>query len=226
MKGRFCLSLLLLTIVSCVPLDYYGNFWRRDNRDSTFFQKKYEPIDTLTINNIRFCKKQNEINLKRLKTKGQLTVSVKDAEKNIINVLKEKFNQVNYKLKNDTIGTFNCNYLTRENILLGNYKNYLKEQNAYSAEITVNLEYISSRDYVVDGFYSSTPEVLFEDRHHIIIIFRIAILNKNELIYMDNYSHNKTIMTEFDKDVSYEIAKNITDNLVVKSLTEYKNRLE
>ena len=198
----------------------------RGERASKHYKKRYKPIDSIKINKIRICKKQNNDINEKLRTDGKLNIRLENIEQDIIGRLKNNFNYVDYKLHNDTMSNFNCAYLTRKNVLSGNYKIETRTSNRYNLELTFELFYTSTRDPIIDGFFGRRIGVWDNDRHFIHHVLRIAIFYKNELIYMDNYIYQKEIFSGIDKNVHHEVPQQIIDSLVAGSLSEYYERLE
>ena len=223
---RFMFSSLCFLIMSCVAIDDYRNFWHRGRRESTFFEKMYLPIDSISINRIVICKQKNEVKRQKFQTKGQLNIIVEDTEKDLINVLKKNFNHVDYEIRNDTTGSFNCNYLTQNNVLSGDYNKFLRKTQDHSIEITLNMLYKSGRAIRQNFDGGGSVSVLDYDSHHIISHLRLAIFKSNELVYMNNYIHSKTMSAGLDEDVSYKIKKSTIDSLVNMSLEKFYNRLK
>ncbi|TCK67226.1 hypothetical protein DFQ05_0999 [Winogradskyella wandonensis] len=216
---------LCFLVMSCVAIDDYRNFWYRHDKRSTYFQKIYEPIDTLKINRLMLCKRQEKIELRRYKTEGNLLIKTKEIEKNIIAALKKHFSSIDYKVKEDNLTKYNCGFLNEENILTGIYKPHLVPTYGYNADITFEIKSNSFRDHYKDGFYGGT-DLLDQDKHNIQFIIRIAIFYDDVLIYFDNYEHFVARISEIDKDVEYQMPHGVVVSLVNKSLMEYNKRLE
>jgi hypothetical protein len=224
-KFKTLFLLVVLSLVSCVSQNYHGNFWYRSDKASTYFEKKIKPIDSIKVTRITVCKKDKEV-ANRFKTKGELKISLTNIEESIISELKNNFKVIEYKFKNDTISNFNCSYLNRKNILSGNYMRHLKSTDGYTSQITVDIKTESGKDYGVSGFYSGRAEVLDKDAHVLEFTLRLALFDGNKLIYMDNYSHYKKIISDFDKNVYYEVPKTVVDTLITNSLSKYRQLLK
>ena len=228
-KSRIKYSFLILCMISCQL--YNDNGMYRGKRASRYYKKTYKPIDSIKINKIRICKKQNNDINKILITKGELNIRLEHVEQHIMSKLKDNFKYLDYKLYNDTTGSFNCAYLTRRNVFLDNYKIDARSSNKYNLEVTLDLFYTSKRDaniggFTLGGFHTASMMVLDRDIHFIHHVLRMAIFYKNELIYMDNYIHQKRITSDIDKNVHYEVPLQAIDSLVTGSLSEYYKRLE
>jgi len=215
---------ICLLIMSCVTIDYYQNFWYRHNEHSTYFKKKYEPIDNIKINSLILCKRGEKVH-RSVKSKGILSIEIQDIEKNIVSELKKHFNNVDYNIKEDTLTKYNCGFLNKKNILSGIYKPNFKADDIHSANITFEIVLKSYRDNYKDGFYGGTG-LLDNDKHIVKFVFRFALFYGKELIYMDNYVYSKAMISEINKNVEYQIPKGIVDTLVNKSLIEFHKRLE
>ena len=210
--------------MSCVTIDPYQNFWYRQNKRSNYFKKKYEPIDNVKINSLILCKKEEKVH-QSIKSEGSLSITTQDIEKSIVSQLKKYFENVDYNVKEDTLTKYNCGLLNKKNILSGIYEPNFKLGDIHSANITFEIILKSYRDNYKDGFYGGT-ELLDNDKHIVNFVFRFALFDGKELIYMDNYVYSKAMISEINENVEYQMPKGIVDTLVNKSLIEYHKRLE
>ena len=220
------LIIILFGLSNCVPISYSDNSrFYRQNRTSTYTEETYKLIDTIKIYQIRICKEQKEIIRNKLKSKGKVNIipNVNTIQNIIVNSMKSNFNNVEYQYDNETKWNINCKYLQKGSLLSNYYKANLKDTDGNSLDISLDIEVISSKNYDVSDHAIHINE---NDLHNITYSLRLAIINGNELIYMDSHNHSKSIFGKRDSIVEHQVSKNVVDFLINKSLTEYFRRLK
>ncbi|MBL7844504.1 MAG: hypothetical protein JNK44_11620 [Cyclobacteriaceae bacterium] len=214
------------SFTSCKNAFFYTDLYSRANRKSTFFEKNYNPINTLTIDEIRICREVDWPG--RHRTRGKIFFQRDSLEESIRNALENHFNKVIYKASQKPFWDENC-----DSIVVKNYRSKAKafegqEHKEYSIFAALNIVPQTSKN--VDVGQVGVGQVEFidlgNDIHRLEYKFIVAISENRTLLYMDSRSHWTEVFSERDEQLHYQVPQEVIETLVTLSLEEYFKRVK
>jgi hypothetical protein len=159
----------------------------------------------------------------RHQTKSEIKFNYNSIYSSLYKSLEEQFNITTLKSEKHLNWDVGCENLNPSNFSF--IKNDL-DMNNYNLDLTLNIAYLTSKNYEVESSSFLSEEDLGNDIHAIDYQITIAISKEDTLLYMDNAIYMTNVFSKRNEKLNYEPPMNIIRNLILKSMTEYHKRLE
>ncbi|QOI98553.1 MAG: hypothetical protein HRU69_14150 [Flammeovirgaceae bacterium] len=216
---------ICLNLTSCKNAFFYTDLYTRANRKSTFFEKNYDAINTLTINDIRICREFDWPGT-RYQTRGRILFQRDSLEESIRNALENHFSKVIYETSQKPFWDENC-----DSIVVKNYRSKARafvgsKHKEHSIFAALNITPRTAKNIDAGILIEAPFPDLGNDIHRIEYKFIVAIFKNESLIYMDSRSHWTEVFSERDEQLHYQVPQEIIETLVTLSLEEYFKRVK
>ena len=219
-KYKFFIIISLI-LISCKTRFLYEDIYTRNGKKSTYFQKKYNPVDSVNLRLIKICQNQKLTSRKKHQTKSEIIFNYNSIYNSLYESLEDQFDISTIKSNRDLNWDIGC-----KNLNPNNFPFIKKNGNDYNLDLTLDIEYLTSKNYEVESSSILSEEDLGNDIHAIDYQIIIALSKVDSLIYMDNVKYMTTVLSKRNEKLDYEIPIEIIRDLISKSLAEYKKRLE
>jgi hypothetical protein len=210
---------------SCKTAFFYEDGYTRLDRQNTIFKKRYDKIDSIEIRNIEFCfKKKLPLNRfkKRLTTNGSIIYDTDSIVRSLNQSLANHFEYIDFRPKEHQIWSQNCDDFTKYDFRNINENFSLSTDSAYNVRISFIIESYTTKNFEIDHFLY----VFDDDKHFVKYLLIFSIYEGKEIIYLDNSVHWKSIYSERNQQLNYDIPQSTIASLVNKSLEEYYELLD
>jgi hypothetical protein len=201
--------------------------YTRQGKASSYFEQKYNLIDTPIYADVRICKTEKIITVEKFKTNSKITFDTESINLHLKESLNKKFKNIIHYSKEKTFWFNNCRDLNKKKVLNSDISDIsFSKHKGYEIKINFDVTYSTRKKADVDATIITTYEILDYDVHFMEYKLIFAMFNNQKLIYMDNNVTWESVDSKRGEKINYEVPQNIIDSLVTKSLAEYKKRLK
>jgi hypothetical protein len=216
----FISILFCLIFFSCKTAFFYEDSYTRLDRKNTIFKKRYDKINSIEIRNIEFCfikKLPTNRFKKRLTTNGNILYDTNSIVKSLNHSLDNHFKYINFIPEENQIWNPNCDNFTKYDFKNIKDNSGLRTDLAHNVRISFIIESYTTKNFEIDHFLY----VFDDDKHFVKYLLILSIYEGKEIIYLDNSVHWKSIYSERNEQLNYEIPQSTIDSLVNTSLEKY-----
>jgi hypothetical protein len=223
MKGATWLVFLFFLLGSCKNAFFYTDLYTRTNRKSTYFQREYDDIGSMSLDHLSICR---EIKVPIMYSTSGMIFFHRDAISNsIVEAIDSRFTISENLLKSNSFWDRNCGEIAKRNYRIRKFGRDNSENKGYSffGEFSVVAQTTRNID---SGPVVVTAVDLGNDIHRLEYKFTAALFDNGKLIYMDSRTHWTEVISDRGEQLYYQVPQEVIDTLVKLSLEEYFKRIK
>jgi hypothetical protein len=219
------LILTLLSLCSCKNSFWYTDLYTRKSNRLKQVNRSYEKLEIVELGNFHLCYFYNPSGIVRREV-GKLEIDPGQVADSALDSYRTNFNELVVKESDVSISNTKCLFDSKDSFVRFNQDSHsIPEKNHIRLYSQLSFTVESQRNLEGGGGMELTED-MGDDRHKLEYFLITALVQDDEIVYLDNRVHWTEVFSERGEQLKYEVPQIVIDSLVSLSLEEYFKRVK